>query len=87
MANLTLDLSKLRSITANAYLHLYREDQKQLYLLRARNCLDYEYEGIETPYRRAQRLNNLGLCELLRGRSNNAFHHFSAAFRAYLEER
>jgi hypothetical protein len=84
MANLTLDLSKIRSILANAYLNLFKMERKTAYLSKAKACLSFEYEGLETPYKKAQRLNNLGLCEMLRSRYNNAFKYFSMAFHIYL---
>jgi tetratricopeptide (TPR) repeat protein len=55
------------------------------YLDKAKRFLNYRYEGIETAYKKAQRLNNLGLCEMLLRRYNNAFHYFSKAFHIYAE--
>lgn len=42
---------------------------------------------IETPERRGKRLNNIGLCELLRGHCANGFKYFSKAFEIYREQR
>lgn len=38
-------------------------------------------------YKKAQRLNNLGLCEMLLRRYNNAYHYFAKAFRIYTESK
>ena len=55
-------------------------------LLNARQLLRYEGPNSETPLRRAKRLNNLGLCELLLRRYANGYEYFSQAFGIYKAE-
>lgn len=72
---------------ANALIKKYRVRKDIKLIENAESLLKDNCSELESPYMKAKRWNNIGLCELFRKHYANSFKYFAKAFEAYREDR
>jgi tetratricopeptide (TPR) repeat protein len=77
----------LKTIVGTSLIKRFKKKRDISLIDKAETLLQEDIHISESPFLKAKRLNNIGLCELLKKHYANGFKYFSKAFEIYKEDR